>query len=109
MDRLRAGSSNLWGGTVGPDDNERGVYSEGPQPASPHWTKILKTPAVDEKVRGDTLPPSLAQMVLTRDGKLEQRLRRMLARARIATVVAQAPVETFVRRGLVPLRVGKGR
>lgn len=105
MDRLRIGSSNEWGGTVGPDDNERGVFADGPQPASPHWTRLLKTPSVRE----EPLPVHLAQLCLTVDAKRDHRLRRMLARARIQATMAQLPVDTYVKRGLPPLRVGKGR
>lgn len=105
MDRLRVGSDNLWGGVVGPDDGPNGVFCDGPQPAGNTIGRFI----VRSNVREEPLPVHLAQMVLTRDAKLEQRLRRMLARARIQATVAQMPVETFVRRGLVPLRVGKGR
>lgn len=105
MDRLRVGSDNLWGGVVGPDDGPDGLYGEGPKAScNPVGRYVVRS-----NVREEPLPVHLAQMVLTKEAKLEQRLRRMLARARIQATVAQMPVETFVRRGLVPLRVGKGR
>lgn len=107
MDRLAVGSDNLWGGVVGPDDNQSGLYECGPQAAKATWTRIIKTPAVDEVTRENRLPPPLAQMTLTMQGRLEQRLQRMLARARIQVTVAQQPVETYVKRRLQPIKVGR--
>lgn len=105
MDRLAVGSDNLWGGVVGPDDGQDGLYSEGPRASCNPMSRYI----VRSSVREEPLPPHLAQLVLTAESRMKKRLQRMLARARIQVVVAQQPVETFVKRGLVPLRVGKGR
>lgn len=103
MDRLAVGSSNLWGGVVGPDDGPDGLYSEGPKAsANPVGRYIVRS-----KVREEPLPPHLAQLVLTTESRVKQRLQRMLARARIQATVAQLPVETFPKRRLQPLKVGR--
>ena len=105
MDRLRVGSDNLWGGVVGPDDGPDGLYSEGPKAScNPVGRYIVRS-----NVREEPLPVHLAQLCLTVEAKRDNRLRRMLARARIQAVVAQLPVDTYVKRGLQPLRCGKGR
>jgi len=103
LDRLAVGSDNLWGGVVGPDDGVNGLYSEGPQPScNPVGRYIVRS-----SVREEPLPPHLAQLVLTAESRVKRRLQRMLARARIQVTVAQMPVETYVKRRLQPIKVGR--
>lgn len=103
MDRLAVGSDNLWGGVVGPDDNQSGLFEDGPQASCNPMSRYI----VRSSVREEPLPPHLAQLVLTAESRVKKRLQRMLARARIQVVVAQQPVETYVKRRLQPIKVGR--
>jgi hypothetical protein len=94
---------NGWGGTIGPDDNLQGLYQHGPLPAANPLQRMIQS----SKAATDPLPPHLASLVLTRQAKLERRLARMLARARVSPTVASLPVEEVTKRRLKPLRCGR--
>lgn len=75
-----------WGWSAD-DHDESGLYVEGPKAAKPNWHKLVgKSQAPDAP-----LPVVVARAVLTKAGQQEAAARRE------------------VRRGLSPLRVGKGR
>ncbi len=95
---------NGWGGYFGPDDNLRGVFADGPQPACNPLARMVKSSEADQTA----LPAPLAKLALTRRAKIERRLLRMIARARLTPVLASLPVEQAVKRRLAPMRVGRG-
>ncbi len=103
-DRLPTGTPIGWG-TAAPDHGTDGLYLWGPAGPTNPLARLIQS----SKAQSDPLPAHLAALVLTRQAKLEQRLRQMLARARISAVVAQLPAEQSARRRLAPIRVGRGR
>ena len=102
-DRLPTGTPIGWG-TSAPDHGPDGLYLEGPRGPQNPLARHIKT----SQVRTDALPPHLAALVLTRQAQMESRLRQMLARAKITTVLAQLPAEQSARRRLPRLRCGRG-
>ena len=103
-DRLPTGTPIGWG-TAAPDHGPDGLYLFGPRgPVNPLARLIRSSQAAT-----DPLPVHLAALVLTRQARIESRLRQMLARAKITTVLAQLPAEQSARRRLAPIRVGRGR
>ena len=91
---------NEWGGVFGPDSNPIGLFADGPQPAKNPLQRLI----VSSSAHRDPLPPHLAQMALTVRGRIERRLRRMLARAGVTPQLAAKPVEEVTRRQRKPLR-----
>ena len=83
LDRLPVGIilADGWGGPVGRDDNDAGVYAPGPQPAIAWIYRLVVTSIA----QGEPLPPHLA-VILTRAAQQDRRIRQMIRRARIGQI-----------------------
>jgi hypothetical protein len=102
-DRLPTGTV-IGYGTAAPDHGPDGLYLYGPAGPKNPLARLIQS----SKASTDPLPPHLAALVLTREARKEQRLRQMLARAKITTILAQLPAEQSARRRLPRLRCGRG-
>lgn len=92
-------------GTFGGEYTMAGFFREGPQPARNPLQRLIQSSTA---IR-DPLPPHLALLALTRKGKQDRALRRMLARAAISPTTAAKGVEVAARKRLNPILVGKRR